>query len=148
MNERPCGRIGIHTISQCADKAARIISEYKIPRAVCLSPDGFVTVENPAHVIDEELVGVYTAGDSLFGLWRQLSDDLLASARERKVTGGRNQMHRVESKNDPASRYDGRECNKCGGVVRYVNSSACVACSNARRTNAKNAQMPPAKRAA
>lgn len=95
MNERPCGRIGMHTISQCADKAANIISEYKIARAVCLSPDGFVTVEAPSHVLDDELVGVYTAGDSLFGLWRQLSDDLLASARERKISGGTHHRHRV-----------------------------------------------------
>lgn len=29
------------------------------------------------------------------------------------------------------STYSGRECKKCGGVVRYKNSRRCVACKHA-----------------
>lgn len=95
MNERPCGRLGQHTISHCADKAAHIIGEYSIPRAVCLSPEGQVTVENPEHAIPEELVGVYSTGGSHFELWRWISDDLLEAKTQRGVTGGTNHRHRV-----------------------------------------------------
>lgn len=95
MNERPCGRLGQHAISHCADRAAHIIGEYTIPRAVCLAPDGQVTVENPDHAIDDEIVGVYRFEGSVFALWRQVSDDLLVSQAERRIKGGTNHRHRV-----------------------------------------------------
>lgn len=95
MNERRCGRLGQHTISHCADRAARIICDYNIPRAVCLDPDGRVTVEAIDDAIPDEMVGVYDGSGGQFELWRMISDDLLAAKTERGVVGGSYHRHRA-----------------------------------------------------
>ncbi|KAF1045649.1 hypothetical protein [Xylophilus sp.] len=95
MNERNCGRLGKHTVSSCAERAAAFVVEYAVARAVCIAPDGTVTVEAPDHVIDNELVGVYTAERGHFELWRQISIDLDETVRERRIAGGTHYKHRA-----------------------------------------------------
>lgn len=95
MNERKCGRLGKLVISECADRAAAFITEYVTPRAVCLAPDGNVTVESPEHVILCDLVGVYRPLGRI-DLWRMISDDLAVAVRERKIAGGTGHKHRVK----------------------------------------------------
>ena len=92
--EHPCGRIGFATVSDCAERAAGIVCHVKTPQAVCLSPDGFVTVEAIEHAIPDDIVGVYTARSSV-ELWLQITDDLFVSMQERGITGGRGHRHRV-----------------------------------------------------
>ena len=93
-NETQCGRIGFATVSDCAERAAGIVCHVKTPQAVCLSPDGFVTVEAVAHAIPDDIVGVYTARSSV-ELWLQISGDLFVSMQERGIRGSRANRHRV-----------------------------------------------------
>jgi hypothetical protein len=93
-NEVQCGRIGFTSVSDCAERAAIVIREFRTPRAVCLSSDGFVTVEAVRQAIPDELVGVYTQ-KSQVELWLQLSDDIAATMQERGIRGGRSQRNRV-----------------------------------------------------
>ena len=95
MSEIKCGRIGLHTISRCADKAAHAIIEYLVPKAVCLSPDGHVTVEPVADAIPDDLVGAYTRKLGVFALWGQIETDLRCAANERHICGGTRQRQRT-----------------------------------------------------
>lgn len=40
---------------------------------------------------------------------------------------------RAQAKEEGKSRYTGRPCYKCGGTLRKVNTSACLACDMERR---------------
>ena len=93
-NETQCGRIGFATVSDCAERAAGIVCHVKTPQAVCLSPDGFVTVEAVEHAIPDDMVGVYTARSSV-ELWLQISGDMAVAMHERGITGGRGHRQRV-----------------------------------------------------
>ena len=84
--EHPCGRIGLQPITKCADRAAEVIASAKEKLAVCLSPEGFVTVEAIEHAILAEMVDVYSP-DSAFRLWGQIETDLAAACKERGVPG-------------------------------------------------------------
>ncbi len=95
MTEQVVGRIGKHTLSYCADRAAESIMEFQSPRAVCLDPDGIVTVEFPGAVILDEVVGVYTQELGRFALWRLIEEDLRESVRLRRIEGGTYHRHRV-----------------------------------------------------
>ena len=94
--ETACGRIGLQPITKCADRAAEVIANAREKLAVCLSPEGFVTVEAIEHAILAEMVDVY-APDSAFRLWGQIETDLAAACKERGITGGRGHRHRVIS---------------------------------------------------
>jgi hypothetical protein len=138
MTEHACGRIGLVTVSAAADRAAERIAEAASPRAVCLAPDGSVTVERADYAIPDELVGVYRPREGRFKLWGMIEADLMEAMKERRITGGCNQRYRVESKRGTAERYEGTECKNCGGTERYVSSLGCVACAR-RRSAAKSA---------
>jgi hypothetical protein len=130
MNEIKCGRIGANTLNDCADRAAQVIADFSKPRAVCLAPDGQVTVEAPTQVIPDDLVGVYAPKTAPLALLRLIHDDLCEAQAERGITGGRNQRHRVEKFQRDGKKREGRPCGKCGGTLRYVTSSACVSCTS------------------
>ncbi|HEV2608499.1 MAG TPA: hypothetical protein VGV14_19535 [Rhodanobacter sp.] len=95
--EHPCGRIGLQPITKCADRAAEVIASAREKLAVCLSPEGFVTVEAIEHAILAEMVDVYMPSDGWFVLWASIEDDLAAACKERGITGGRGHRHRVMS---------------------------------------------------
>jgi len=92
--ETPCGRIGLITLSECAERAAEAVASARVKLAVCLDPNGFVTVEAIEHAILVDLVDVYDRGNQL-ALWRQIETDLAAACKERGITGGRGHRHRV-----------------------------------------------------
>lgn len=94
--ETACGRIGLQPITKCADRAAEVIASAREKLAVCLSPEGFVTVEAIEHAILTEMVDVYSP-DSAFRLWGQIEADLAEACKERGITGGRGHRHRVMS---------------------------------------------------
>lgn len=95
MPEYTCGRLGLHAISICADKAANTIVELSTPHAVCLAKDGHVTVEPVAQAIPDELVGVYSRKPGVFELWCQIEADLQCAAKERRIIGGTRQRNRT-----------------------------------------------------
>lgn len=95
MAEHKCGRLGLHTISRCADKAANTIAELLTPHAVCLAPDGHVTVEPVADAIPDDLVGVYSRKLGVFALWGQIEGDIRCAANERHICGGTRQRQRT-----------------------------------------------------
>jgi hypothetical protein len=95
MSETTCGRVGKNTLSYCADRAADAIVSAAKTLAVCLAPDGIVTVEPVAGAIEDEIVGVYTADAGKFALWGLIEGDLRESQRTRRVSGGTYHRHRV-----------------------------------------------------
>lgn len=83
MTELVCGHLATKEISEIADAAARRVIETSQRRAVCLSPEGRVTVETLGVCVDDDIVGVYTKAPDLMALWRQIEGDLREAARER-----------------------------------------------------------------
>lgn len=84
-NDRPIGRLGRQSASEIADRAARIVVDASTPRALCLAPDGSVTVESVKQAIPDDIVGVYTGAPGLMGLWRLMYDDLRVAISERRI---------------------------------------------------------------
>jgi len=97
MAEYKCGRLGMHTLSHCADRAAHIIAELLTPHAVCIAPDGHVTVESTEQAIPCEIVGVYDRTFGVFKLWGMIEDDLRCAATERHIIGGTRQRQVVRN---------------------------------------------------
>lgn len=99
MVEVFCGRIGMHAISTCAERAASAVADLAPVRCVvCLSPDGFVTVESIDQAIPEDIVGVYVwarAEITQLALWGLIDDDLITTVRQRGIRGGTAQRHYV-----------------------------------------------------
>lgn len=83
--EQTVGRLGKQSASEIADRAARIVMDAPKSRALCLAPDGTVSIESVAQAIPDELVGVYTKAPGLLALWRQMYDDLRAAITERGI---------------------------------------------------------------
>lgn len=102
MVEVACGRIGMHPIGACAERAAEAVAELApVQAAVCLSPDGFVTVESVTQAIATDLVGVYQRRPgkvTQLQLWGMIGADLVCAAQERGIRGGRSQRHRVANR--------------------------------------------------
>ena len=82
-----CGKLGRNAVDECAERAARAISERGSDKAtaVCVGPDGLVTVEATAYAIEEDIVGVYDRRPGWIELWRVIKGDLLCVARERRI---------------------------------------------------------------
>ena len=94
MSERHCGRLGKHTTATCASRAAAAILTFESARAVCVGPDGMVTVEYPGTAPDDELVGIYTRdGDDLA---ERIEEDLEDAVKRRRIRGGTHHRHRVK----------------------------------------------------
>jgi hypothetical protein len=87
MTDTICGRVGRDVVSAIADRAAAVISERRGAWAVCLAPDGFVTVENPAHVIPEDWLGTWNKELGRIGLWREIEDELKDAIEARGIKG-------------------------------------------------------------
>lgn len=57
---------------------------------------------------------------------------------------------RLEAASAGLTRYEGRQCERCGGTMRYVANDGCVPCQNAsvrqfyaRKRQQKNQQKAP-----
>lgn len=83
MTEHVCGHLATKPPSEIADAAARRVMETNKPRAVCVSPEGRVTVETLAVCVEDDIVGVYTKAPGLLSLTRQIAGDLQHAIKER-----------------------------------------------------------------
>lgn len=71
------GKIGRMPIDTIADRAAEQLTRPRaVARAVCLDPDGRVTIEAYGNAVPDDVVGVYDRTPGRMGLWRQIRDDL------------------------------------------------------------------------
>lgn len=100
MSERVCGRISKVAINKIAHRCTLEILDFVGPRAVCLAPDGEVTVETPETCVETDLVGTYTADTGLLELWRLIDGDIREAAAERGIEGKPKHSTRV-----PARKY-------------------------------------------
>lgn len=89
MTEHSCGSVHRQPVPAIADRAARHVLAYASPRAVTITPEGGVFVEPPASAAESDLVGVYTAGDGLLALSRQLIEDLRYEVQTRSLRPAR-----------------------------------------------------------
>lgn len=74
------GRIRTRKVTEIAERAATRIIDLAQPLAVCLDPDGRVTVEAPDEAAEDDIVGVYSADIGLVQLYRDVRDDLAAAS--------------------------------------------------------------------
>ncbi|MBO9717479.1 MAG: hypothetical protein J7507_11905 [Pseudoxanthomonas sp.] len=94
-DDRPVGKLGVSPLSALADACAEHIGRARQRWAVCISPDGHVTLEHPDHVVPDDLAGVYAPGQTRWGLWRQIEEDMKAHVAQRPIVrGARRQVHR------------------------------------------------------
>lgn len=77
------GRISSRKITDIAERAATRIVDLATPLAVCLDPEGRVTVEAPDDAAEDDIVGVYNASVGMLSLYKNVRDDLSEVARER-----------------------------------------------------------------
>jgi len=85
VDEHRIGTLRRNPPMRLAEESARWIVQCDGPMAVCLDPDGVVTVEPAQFAIDDELVGVYSPELGRFELYKRIRDDLRASIAERKA---------------------------------------------------------------
>lgn len=83
MTELSCGRISRQSISQIADRAARLLMERRDAMALCCDLEGRVTLETPNDAVPDEIVGCYHRGIGLLALWKQMAIDLEVTQKER-----------------------------------------------------------------
>lgn len=87
--ERQCGRIGRDSVERIAVRATDHVMTSRSQHAVCLSPDGHVTVESLRFAAPDDLVGVYARSVGMTELRDMITEDLRFAATERAITGGR-----------------------------------------------------------
>lgn len=91
VDEITCGRIGARwPILTIAERAAQAVAGAGagVPRAVCLDPDGYVTVEDPDQALPDDLVAVlvWVPGHvTQMDLWKQIEAELRTAARARGI---------------------------------------------------------------
>lgn len=83
------GRVGAAEIRAIADRAVLFLMERTKPFAVCVDPEGRVTVEPFADAVEEDVVGVYDRTPGLIALYRTVRDDLTLTVEQRGITGAR-----------------------------------------------------------
>ena len=103
MTTHTCGRIGLNSVGDCAHRCAIIIYESNTKRAVCLSPDGFVTVESVSTSIPDEQVGIYDQSLPEYVLWGYIESDLVFAQGKRGIKGGRDKRRYVSTKTRKAA---------------------------------------------
>lgn len=83
------GKIGKSPLGTLADKAAAEIVAAKGPRAVCVSPDGTVTLEHYVDAVPEDVIGHYTGEAGRLQLALLILGDLKEMMAERGVQAAR-----------------------------------------------------------
>lgn len=77
-----CGSILRLPVGQVAERCAEAIVGYSTERAVCMNPQGRVSVESVSDGADPDLVGVYSPRLGLLELYRLIRDELVEAKRE------------------------------------------------------------------
>lgn len=87
MIEIPVGTLSRFTAQQLADRAVERVMERQAPLALCLSPEGRVTLEPYADAVLDDVVGVYSREAGLLSLRPAIRDDLQHEIASRGITG-------------------------------------------------------------
>ena len=81
-----CGSVATeNSINSLADRTARAVLLFDSPRAVCMAPDGALSVESPDTALEDDLVGVYRPEEGILGLTRLIRDDIAEEAVRRRL---------------------------------------------------------------
>ncbi|MCD9046793.1 hypothetical protein [Luteimonas sp. MHLX1A] len=81
------GVLRSRSMTAIAERAAAHIADASMPLAVCLDPEGRVTVEAPDDAAETDIIGVYSAASGLLPLYRALRDDLVDFAQHTVLKG-------------------------------------------------------------
>ena len=87
MTEIKVGTLANFPPSALANRAVTHVMERKAPLALCLNPDGMVTLERFDDAVLEDVVGVYDSTPGLLALYRDMREDLVDAVQARGVTG-------------------------------------------------------------
>ena len=77
-----CGSVLRLPVGDVATRCAEAIVGYSTERAVCMDPQGRVSVESVSEGADPDLVGVYSPRLGLLELYRLIRDELVEVKRE------------------------------------------------------------------
>jgi hypothetical protein len=81
-NNNHIGKVGVLPIDTLADKCAERIMASRNTWAVCIAPDGVVTLERYDEAVPDEIVGNYDRAAGRLNLWRMIRDDMRATVEE------------------------------------------------------------------
>lgn len=93
MSDEHIGTLARLTCEQLAERAAERIMELSKPHAVCIDPDGRVTIEPYDRAVFEDVVGVYSRDLGLIPLYREVRDNLAYVIEQRGITGQRRRRY-------------------------------------------------------
>lgn len=98
MAEIKVGTLANYSARELAERAAERIMELSKPHAVCIDPDGRVTIEPYDTAVFEDVVGVYSRDLGLIPLYRELRDTLAYVIEQRGITGQRRRRYVVSER--------------------------------------------------
>jgi hypothetical protein len=87
------GTLANYDVRQLADRAVERLMELSKPHAVCIDPDGRVTIEPYDTAVFEDVVGVYSRDLGLIPLYREVRDTLAYVIEQRGITGQRRRRY-------------------------------------------------------
>lgn len=87
------GTLANYDVRQLADRTVERLMELSKPHAVCIDPDGRVTIEPYDTAVFEDVVGVYSRDLGLIPLYREVRDTLAYVIEQRGITGQRRRRH-------------------------------------------------------
>jgi len=93
MAEIKVGTLANYSVRELAERAAERLMELTKPHAVCIDPDGRVTIEPYDRAVFEDVVGVYSRDLGLIPLYREVRDTLAYVIEQRGITGQRRRRY-------------------------------------------------------
>lgn len=87
------GTLANYDVRQLADRTVERLMELSKPHAVCIDPDGRVTIEPYDTAVFEDVVGVYSRDLGLIPLYREVRDTLAYVIEQRGITGQRRRRY-------------------------------------------------------
>ncbi len=82
--DRSLGRLGRVPVDELARRAAEVVRGYQRPRAVCVAPNGEVSVEAFKTAIPDEVLGNFSPQTPWPELDRLIRDELVAEFASRR----------------------------------------------------------------
>lgn len=83
MSDEHIGTLARLTCNQLAERAADELMGRTKPHAVCLDPEGTVTVERIDEAVPQDMIGVFDRSLGLIPLYREIRDNLAAEIEAR-----------------------------------------------------------------
>ena len=78
-----CGSLKRRTAKDCAERAAFAMKQFQSDRALCVDPQGRVTVENPKTACEYDLIGVFDTRRPVLELYKAVREELDAEVQKR-----------------------------------------------------------------